>query len=372
MAVQSRKKLCLIIPSHWSGTMGGTEYQVRCLLERLVREGRFDIYYLTRRYDAGFRPDGYRIIRIAGTDGIRRYGRCFDGPRLMRLLYQIRPDVIYQRNGGAYTGFAAAYARRYGCRMIWHIAHEDEVLPFQERFSMRSAIRCIDRRIFEYGIQNACHIIAQTRQQGHLLETYHGRRPDAVIPNFHPLPSEQICKEDAPVTIAWVANFKSWKQPEVFIRLAGDLEQRGEKVRCVMVGAPADWAPEWQRSLEEKIRRVRNLTCLGRQSVERVNAILAAAHIFVNTSLAEGFANTFIQAWMRSVPVVSLHCNPDGILEREGVGFFSGSYGKMLADVVRLIRNPGLRTQMGVNAQGYAAERHSERNIVRLTNLFAA
>ena len=45
-----KKKLCMIIPSHWSTMMGGTEYQVKCLIDKLLPNEEFEIWYLTRRY----------------------------------------------------------------------------------------------------------------------------------------------------------------------------------------------------------------------------------------------------------------------------------------------------------------------------------
>lgn len=79
--------------------------------------------------------------------------------------------------------------------------------------------------------------------------------------------------------------------------------------------------------------------------------------------------NTFIQAWMRKVSVVSLHVNPDQVFERHNVGFFSGTYEKMLQRVVELIMNPALRDEMGERAQVYAFERHSEKNIASLVEI---
>jgi glycosyltransferase involved in cell wall biosynthesis len=366
--MKDKKKLCMIIPAHWSAQIGGAEYQAICLIDKLVPTDQFEIYYLTRRYDPRFRPHGYRIIKIADAKGIRRYGFFFDVFRLLKLLHQIRPDVIYQHNGCAYTGIAAYYARRNNCKMVWHIASDKDVLPFEKTISLIKAHHYIEKKILEYGIRSTHHIISQTNQQGEYLKKHYGRTPTAIIHNFHPMPRERINKTNS-VKIVWIANFKPLKQPEYFIRLARDLSHLGEKVECVMIGAPADWPPDWQRSLENEIKKIEHLVYLGARPIEKVNSILAKAHIFINTSRYEGFANTFIQAWMRKVPVVSLHVNPDGVLDQNKIGFFAGTYEKMLERVVHLIKNPALRDEMGERAQVYAFEKHSENNISNLVEV---
>ena len=368
MIMKVKKKLCIIVPAHWSAMMGGSQYQAKCLIDKLVPTEQFEIYYLTRRYDPEFLPEGYKIIKVADEKGIRCYGFFFDVFRLLKLLHQIQPDVIYQRVGCAYTGITAYYARQNNCKMVWHIASENDVLPFQEQISLRSIMRCIDKKILEYGIRFSHYIIAQTNQQAEYLKRHYARTPTEVIHNFHPMPRENIKKAD-PIKIVWISNFKPLKQPEYFIRLARNLKDLGEKAKCIMIGAPAHWAPNWQRSLESKMSKIECLTYLGARPLEEVNSILAKAHILVNTSLYEGFANTFIQAWMRKVPVVSLHVNPDQVFERHNVGFFSGTYEKMLEKVVELIKNPALRDEMGERAQVYAFERHSEKNIASLVEI---
>ena len=91
----------------------------------------------------------------------------------------------------------------------------------------------------------------------------------------------------------------------------------------------------------------------------------------INTSRYEGFSNTFIQAWRRKVPVVSLDVNPDNVLNREGIGLFSdGSYGKLKESVLTLIRDEELMSDMAKHAQEYALARHSIANIERLIDIF--
>ena len=323
---------------------------------------------MTRRYDPEFHPERYKIIKIADARGIRRHGFFFDVFRLLKLLHQIQPDVIYQRVGCAYTGIAAYYARRNNCKMVWHIASDNDALPFLKTNFLTNGFRYIEKKILEYGVMSSHHIIAQTNQQAEYLKKHYGRTPTEVIHNFHPMPRENI-KKTNPIKIVWISNFKPLKQPEYFIRLARDLRNLGKKVKCIMIGAPAYSALNWQRSLESKMSEIERLVYLGARPLKEVNSILAKAHVFVNTSLYEGFPNTFIQAWMRKVPVVSLHCNPDGILERHNIGFFSGMYEKMLQRVIELIKNPALRDEMGERAQVYAFERHSEKNIANLIEI---
>jgi glycosyltransferase involved in cell wall biosynthesis len=295
-----------------------------------------------------------------------------DAIPLYRALRRIAPQVIYQRVGCGYTGICAWYARRHGARMIWHVASDSD-LTRRGLVAGRNPLRpLLEKRSIEYAIRHANQVVVQTQYQAELLQKTYARSADAVIPNFHPQPKELIDKSGR-ISVIWIANFKPLKQPEVFVRLAAELHDLSD-VRFVMVGAPATGSGDqkWSASLMAAIRSTPNLEYLGEKSQDEVNDLLAHAHIYVNTSLFEGFANTFIQAWMRDVAVVSLHVNPDGVFDREGVGIHAGSEEELVRAVRLLIADAPLRSGYVLRGQRYAAQSHSMQNVQKLIQLIDA
>ncbi len=57
-------------------------------------------------------------------------------------------------------------------------------------------------------------------------------------------------------------------------------------------------------------------------------ALFDRAKIFLNTSSIEGFPNTFLQAWIRGVPVVSFF-DPDSLVQRLPLGHIANSVDDM-------------------------------------------
>jgi glycosyltransferase involved in cell wall biosynthesis len=118
-----------------------------------------------------------------------------------------------------------------------------------------------------------------------------------------------------------------------------------------------------------KVSSMQNLDYLGQKTHGEVNELLARAHVFVNTSLHEGFPNTFVQAWMREVPVVSLQIDPDDVLDREAIGIHARTEDSLAQSVRLLITDPVKRAQYAARARRYAMARHSMRNAQLLARL---
>jgi glycosyltransferase involved in cell wall biosynthesis len=363
----AKPRICIVNPFEHGG---GAEYQIEQLIDALARSDEYEIHYLTHFVDERERNRTYQVSRIGSGGPIPRFGYLMEARSLYRKLRDIDPCIIYQRVACAYTGICAFYSRRHATPLLWHVAHDTEVTR-QSLDRARNIVRLrLEKRAVEFGAKHATRIVVQTRHQAHLLLKNYARAADAVVANFHPPAAETIDKS-GPLTVIWIANLKPWKQPEVFVRLANSLSSCSE-VRFVIVGAPAATSGRWQLALMQSIQNAPNLQYLGQKSHTEVNELLARAHIFVNTSVHEGFPNTFIQAWLRDVVVVSLQVDPDQLLERRGVGIVARSESALVTAVRGLIDNPDVRAAYLERGRVHAIEHHSLRNADELVGLLRA
>ena len=365
---KNKLKLCVIIPTHWEALMGGAQYQAKVLIEHLIPTDEYEIYYLARRINPEFKPHGYKIIEIGSYSGIGKYGLFFDAPKLLKVLKEIKPDIIYQHVGCSYTGVAAYYSKKSGCNFVWHLASDVDVQPWDWKLTRNIVFRYLDKKLLEYGVRRARYIVGQSEYQGQQLEQYYKRKLDALILNFHPYPKEKIDKSK-PIKVVWVANFKRLKQPQVFIKLAHDLQYMNN-VKFTMIGSPAT-DQDWHAELIAEINALSNLTYLGKLDQDDVNRCFAESHVLVNTSEYEGFSNTFIQAWMRQVPVVGMNVNPDGVFDNDKLGCFAnGDYEQLKQQIVKLIEDDSYREAIAKRAESFAMDNYSEDNIKVLIDLF--
>ncbi len=333
-----------------------------------MESNAFEIHYIARSVDPGFDARGYHLHCVGSKHAFARHSHLFDARKLYSTLKSISPDSIYQRVGCAYTGIAALYAKKNGCSMLWHVASDQDLKPLQFKLSKNIAFRHLEKKALEYGVKHATNIVVQTRQQKKLLEQNYGRTPSGIVANFHPAPPLPPPK-DSQIHVVWVANLKPLKQPRLFMKMAERLHHH-TKSRFTMIGRNSNW--RWGRELQKEISETGCVDYIGEQPFDKVNEILAQAHILVNTSQYEGFPNTFIQAWMREVPVVSLNANPDNVLDRHGVGLAChGDFEQLVKNVNLLIENRELRTSLARNARSYALEYHSNNNGKQLVQLLA-
>lgn len=369
-AARAVTRVCMIVESHWRAAMGGAELQARYIAEGLAKRPDFSVHYLARHCLPEPAGDAYPVTCIGDTRGVRKRAVFFDARRLWRALEAIDPDVVYQRMRQSYTGVAAAYARRFGKRFVFHAASDYDVRrqPFAKPFSLNVPFDWVETVVGNYGIERASAIVTQTKRQAELLERNFRLRPAAVIPNFHPEPrsDELVAKSSAEFLVAWIGNFKLVKRPELYVRLAEQFRDR-PGVRFAMAGRAGN--DRTHGELHARIRSLPNLEYLGELPHDEANRLLGRAHCLVNTSDAEGFSNTFIQAWMRGAVVLSLNADVDGLLARGDLGRLAGSMDRLRDALEQLIADPRGREDIAARACTHAATHFGTGNVDALAKV---
>jgi len=203
-----------------------------------------------------------------------------------------------------------------------------------------------------WGIRRANAAIALTDFGKQKIEQNFGV-PATIIPVSQYVPELPKSSDKTPQKsiVLWVANVKSLKRPELFIELAKrctDLE-----AKFLMVGYPQD--AKLAQEMKDYNSSLENFEYIGGQPIETVNKLMEEASIFVSTSDIEGLPNTFIQAWMRKLPILCLNYDPGGFIQKYNLGYFAnGDFEAFVKKARELITDENLREQLGSNAREFA------------------
>jgi len=338
---------------------GGAEIQTDHIIREVLRLAHGHEVFLVSelaRNESGPRIEGVHYVFLRSHGG--QYAFLNAGP-LVRILKAIDPDLIYQRWRSPYTGIAAWYARRHGKALVHELAGFGDALKKRPPLNSAFLPFWISEQLGRYGLRHARAVVCGLRDQQDSLRRLFGLE-SLLIPKGHPVPQGPFPKPVTPV-VSWVANIKRLKQPEIFLDLARALE--GSPAEFVIAGRP-DAGP-YQKRIERLARRSSNVRCTGELSQDETQKLMASSSILVNTSLTEGLPNTFVEAWMRETPVVSLNVDPDNILRDQGIGFRSGTFRQLVEDTRFLLDHEAERAAMGRKARAYSLERHDIRLIGR-------
>lgn len=354
--------ICIVSPYHWSAAHGGAEYRADRLSRYLATSAKNTVTYICR---AGGAADDYQLVslRDAPDAPSLRWGYSLDAIRLCAALNEARPDVVLQFVASAYTGIAAAYCRANQIPMVWFVASDSD-LGRAADIGVSSPARHLDRAIFRFGARNATHVVVQNGYQASQLRKLYGKETLGVLYSYHePLQRDAVKGRD--FTVVWVGNLKPLKRPELFLELAK--ETIGHGIRYKMIGR-SDQSP-WCKQVLREAQAIDGFEYLGELELEEVNEVMEAAHVLVNTSTHEGLPNTFVQAWLREVPSVTMGVDPDGIVSNHGVGRVARNVGEVKQIVLSLQACPQLRRQLGFNARTFAEQHCSMQNAARLAEL---
>lgn len=364
--MKKRRKIC-IFDSYFPLSQGGAEYQAY-LISKHLDPKQFDIFFLSfnQAKEKLIKMDGFRIYTINPYKWLSRFGKpyFFYYFSIKKIFLQERPDIVYRRMGSAIPGVLGLLKRTLDFKLIWACAHINNLNKFKIQ-GLKNIFNNFDELFRIYGIKTADKILVQTNYQKQLLLN-NFKRDSLLFPNLHPLPKNKIDKNDYPIKILWIANHKKWKQPEIFLTLADKLRDFLE-VQFIMIGRAGP--RKYWKNINKKINNLQQFDYKGELPVEDVNRLLSESHILVNTSLYEGFPNTFIQAWMRKVPVISLNVDPDNFIKEQKIGFHSKTIEQLVEDTKTLIKDNKLREEMGERAQQFAFGKFSIENIKTLLNL---
>jgi glycosyltransferase involved in cell wall biosynthesis len=139
---------------------------------------------------------------------------------------------------------------------------------------------------------------------------------------------------DKDIDVLWVSNIRQVKRPDRMLEIARAMPGQ----RFHMAGGPSPGEEELFLRIQAEASTIPNLTFRGAVPYLDVGALFSRARLFANTSDLEGFPNTFLQAWVRGIPVVTMF-DPDGVVQRSHLGSSHVSVPETIAGLDALLRS---------------------------------
>jgi glycosyltransferase involved in cell wall biosynthesis len=345
----------LVINKHIEDEIGGSEIQCDLISKYLLKYGH-KITYLAVRSERKYYHSPYKVIPISRLTI----------SSLKSIVEQIDPDVVYWRYNKKSLLTSAMICKFYRSKFIFSIAAFEDVKKWsyypQPLFTKLTQM--VSSRINYIGYRFVDGIVSLRNDFLPMLPDYPGLKR-TLIYNSMELGSATPFQWGKPY-VAWVASIKQIKNPEFFVKAAERLSDL--PVDFLMVGKIAQ---KPYRYLMNKDMIPPNLHYLGEKTPEDVNGILQGSLFLVHTCRPEGFSNNFIQAWLRERPTVSLFFDPDGFMERHGIGYLSGSFDRMCEQIRGLVADADQRRDMGMRARRIAREFFDpETNVKHLASFF--
>jgi glycosyltransferase involved in cell wall biosynthesis len=245
-----------------------------------------------------------------------------------------------------------------------HIHRTEHQHQVNKNHLLKKILKGSGRYSFFYlGFKNVDYVVVQNEEDQKTLNRFFNFDSD-VIRNSYPIKKVDSKKRDF---ILWVARGKKWKRPEVFIDLAREFPDE----KFVMIMPVADDAKYFE-SIKQMASPVKNLKFIPGVPFSEVDDYYKNAKVFVNTSLSEGFPNSFNQSMNSSTPILSLNINPDDFIRKNQVGLFcNNDFNTLKEKLNQLIKDQGLWMKFSENSYKFVYnEMNIEKSIVVWKEIF--
>jgi len=322
--------------------IGGAEVQMFHLAQELHRRGWRTSFLVcalddaaVRRYDTPLGP-AHVLYRRRVRKTLAQ--KIAEKRALYAAVLHSDADVIVQR--AVWDADVAAYAAaRRRIPYVYMVASDRDAVAVP-RWTRRRLV-----------LARATSIVVQSRAQQEWVRRY--GRESVLLPSGFPLPQ-------APATpgreILWVATLRALKRPFLFVELAA----RHPEHAFTLCGGPGE-DEHLGRVVAAAAAELPNLNFEGFVPYAAMPERFRRARVLVNTSDYEGFPNTFVQAWLHGVLVLSLGVDPDARLSRDGWGAVAADAEGLDRLVQRAFDDEAWFAKMTARARAQAARDHDIR-----------
>lgn len=333
------------------GTLiGGAEVQQYLIARELMKH--FKIKYIT--YDSEGESDDETIDGINVIKSFKRSENRGFLSKLFNLSSKIKEadsDIYYYRSGGG--GIIGPVCKWHGKKYIHSVPHDN--LADGKYFSFTGRMEKI---VNDFSMKRSNLCITQNNYQKDSLVNRMGKDSTIINNGIKIKEDTKISKEGF---VLWVGTLRKWKRPHIILELAKKLPD----TEFIVIGGVGDHE-DYSKDLERSFKSHENIRYLGMVNYFDMDQYYEKASMFLNTSEAEGFPNTFLQCWNNNTPVISMNVDPSDCIKQNKLGISGLDVGGVVEAIQDLTDDDEKRKEYGNNSKKYVKEHHDISKIAEI------
>ncbi|MEJ2453987.1 MAG: glycosyltransferase family 4 protein [Candidatus Thiodiazotropha sp.] len=341
--------------------IGGVETQTALLAKWLAANTRHKVSIVTwneNTPDDEF-IDGVQIIKLCRRSDGFPVIRFFH-PRWSSLISALKhadADIYYQNCAEYVTGQVSLFCKLNHRKFVYSVASDPDCDP---KLPTLRTIR--EKILYRYGLKNADSIIVQTLYQQEMLKSGFGLDSTplpmpCVSPNSNFTQAKHL--HDGNFRVLWVGRIASVKRAEILMEIA----RNAKDISFEVVGG-LDQERDYYDSILESSKNLPNVVMHGKLNRQQVNELYSTVSVFCNTSLYEGFPNTFLEAWSHGLPVVST-INPDELITQNNIGLNAKTTEDYIQAFYKLKNDYDYWHELSNNSHEYYLKNHAIDNSMK-------
>jgi glycosyltransferase involved in cell wall biosynthesis len=269
---------------------------------------------------------------------------------LMVLIKNDKPDFILQRGLTLFSCLLAFYCKMKKIKFIFMFAHDREA----EKRYQKNNKKCV---LFPLLVRNSYKLIVQNNFQYEKISQLSDKT--VLIKSGYSI-SGSYCSRFKNRTVLWISRLEPWKQPEIILKLAYNMSD----TQFIVIGPVFERTKEYGETVVNQLKNVRNIKYVPFSTFQNIGTYFEESSLFLNTSIKEGFPNTFIQAAIKSLPIVSLNVNPNDFIDNYDCGYFcNNNFTELMEKLKILLTDKTIYDVKSKNSYDYAASNHDIENI---------
>jgi len=326
---------------------GGTEVDFYYLSRELARDERFAVSFIVGDY--GQPPveqrDGVKLIKSLDVEG----NFLLQGRRLWNALKLADAQIYVTQGLSLGTALIAWFCRRYRRFQVSRTAStfECDGTYLRHNPARAPAVR--------WAIRQADALIIQNDYDVEKAKATFGITP-MTIRNGQVLPPLEHSTRRGAI---WIGRSIEVKRVDRFLDLARQFPDQPFTLICQRASGDSQYD-----QLVAQANQIPNLEFLPRVKFQEVEDYFLRAAVFVNTSDAEGFPNTFVQACKCSTPILSHTIDPDSFIKNYQCGLCAHADEQTFLDMFKQLLDPTTAQRYGANGRRYAEENHDITRII--------